>query len=106
MENFCNRTSIDFFSKPYQLMLNGKTSHSTVTSISFTFIFIIIMMIGVFELVKDQIIGNNSYTEIRKEEKLEFSRIQMNEYPLFFSFIDNPGQYLPQASKYIRMEIT
>lgn len=96
---------IDLFGKLYIFEEKDHQKFTTVLGTLLTFIIIITCIVIGF-LFGQEVYQRKNPTVLNSTEKIDFSRINLSEFPIFFAIVNGPSVNQPTAPDYIKMEMT
>lgn len=104
--SFANKIKkIDLFGKPLIFEEGENQKHSTLFGIISSILIIITCIIAGFYFGKE-IYERKNPIVYNSNDKIENSIVRLKEFPVFFSLINGQGVNLPDAKRYIDMELT
>lgn len=95
----------DLFGKFLILEEEENQKHTTVFGLLVSFLIVVTCIVVGF-LFGKEIYERKNPTVYNSNDKLSKSIIKLTEFPIFFTYVTGAGVFLPNAHKYINMELT
>lgn len=96
---------IDFFGKPFIFEEKENNKYTTLLGTLMTLLIIITCIVMGF-LFGREIFERKNPSVLTSDEIIDVSRVNMTDFPIFFTFKKGSGQYQPLAKKHMIMEIS